>query len=115
MPPTTPPDGFRCDVIPDRDRVVVRPVGEIDLATVPFVEEPLAELEAAGFTELILDLRRTTFLDSTGVRLLVRQTESARRNGHDFGVVAEDGPVMRVLELTGLKGRIPFTRGRAIA
>jgi anti-sigma B factor antagonist len=107
-------DGFRCHVVPDRERVIVRPVGELDIATVGDVEAPLAELEDAGFAEVLLDLRETTFLDSTGVHLLVRHAHAARENGHRFGIVAQDGPVLRVLELTGLLREIPLVDPPAV-
>jgi len=38
---------FRCEVEPDRAAVRVRPIGELDLATVPLVEAQLAELSAS--------------------------------------------------------------------
>jgi anti-anti-sigma factor len=62
---------FRCEVAPHRDEVLVRPVGELDLATVPMVDEQLSELSSAGFTRLVLDLRSVRFLDSTGLRMLL--------------------------------------------
>ena len=40
---------FRCEVDPDRESVIVRPVGALDLATVPIVDAQLAELVAAAF------------------------------------------------------------------
>jgi anti-anti-sigma factor len=47
--------------------VVVR--GEIDLATVGMIEDELASL---GGRPVVLDLSGVTFLDSTGVALLIR-------------------------------------------
>ena len=40
---------FRCEVDPHRASVFVRPVGELDLATVPIVDAQLSEL--AGVSE----------------------------------------------------------------
>ena len=62
---------FRCEVEPDRATVRVRPVGELDLETVPLVDAELAELWSVGFTRLVVDLRSVTFLDSTGLRMLL--------------------------------------------
>jgi anti-sigma B factor antagonist len=94
--------GFRCDIAPDGDSVVVRPVGELDLATVEYVEGPLRELAASGFRDLVLDLRGLTFLDSTGIALLVRWHRLASQDGIAFGVVPGDERVHRPLELTGI-------------
>jgi anti-anti-sigma factor len=62
---------FRCEVHPARDAVQVRPVGELDLATVPIVDAELADLWAVGFSSLVLDLREVCFLDSNGPTLPV--------------------------------------------
>jgi anti-anti-sigma factor len=94
--------GFRCDIEPDRDRVVVRPVGELDLATVEQVEGPLGELCSAGFRDLVLDLRSLTFLDSTGIALIVRWQRLAADDDLQFSVVMGDERVRRPLELTGV-------------
>ncbi len=69
---------FHCDVEPHRETVRVRPVGELDLATVAVVEERLSELRGAGFTDLTLDLREVRFLDSTGLRMIVLWDARAR-------------------------------------
>jgi ABC-type transporter Mla MlaB component len=41
---------FRCELEPERDRVRVRPIGEIDMGTVPVLEAHLAQIKAAGFS-----------------------------------------------------------------
>ena len=72
---------FSCEVDPHRESVFVRPVGELDLATAPIVDAQLCELVEAGFTSVVLDLRKLRFLDSTGLRLLlVRQRPYGRPN-----------------------------------
>jgi hypothetical protein len=52
---------FRCDVEPTRAAAQVRPVGELDHATVPIVDAELADLWAVGFPSLVLDLREVCF------------------------------------------------------
>lgn len=44
-----------------------------DLATVAEVEREFSELRAAGVTDVVLDLRRVTFIDSSGLALLLEQ------------------------------------------
>ncbi|HEU4974560.1 MAG TPA: STAS domain-containing protein [Baekduia sp.] len=105
--PTSRDDGFRCDVHPDRDVVVVRPVGELDLATADHVDATLADLRAAGFPELVLDLRDVTFLDSSGVRLLVSWTRRAVEDGFRFAHVPGPEAVQQVLRMTGVDGYVP--------
>jgi anti-sigma B factor antagonist len=92
---------FRVDVVPNRHEVRVCPVGELDLATVPSVEEQLAELWSAGFTRLVLDLRDVCFLDSTGIRMLLSWQKRSSADGVLFSVIPGPPVVQRVLELTG--------------
>ena len=99
---------FRCDIEPDRERVVVRPVGEVDLATSERVHVALRELREAGFTRIVIDLRRVTFLDSSGLRVLISWAQGAESDGYDLGIVPHSPPVMRLLELTGAMERLPL-------
>jgi anti-anti-sigma factor len=98
------PQGLRCHVEPDRERVVVRAVGVVDLATVAVLDGPLNELRASGFTQIAIDLREVTFMDSTGLQLLVRWRRQSHAEGFDLQIeVDPEGPVARVVELTGLQ------------
>ncbi|MCW2954535.1 MAG: hypothetical protein JWQ48_3705 [Conexibacter sp.] len=100
---------FSIESRPDRSRIAVALAGELDLATVDAVEAEIRDLRAAGFSEIVLDLRALVFIDSTGLRLLLRWDEAARRDGFSFAIVDGVGPVRRLLEVTGLTER--FTRG----
>ena len=90
---------FRVDVHPERDIVRVAAVGELDLATVAQLQAQIRELRDAGFTHLVLDLRQLTFMDSSGVSLILDEDRSARRNGHDFFIINGTPAIERVLQL----------------
>lgn len=96
---------FSVEIRPDRQRVFVVPRGELDLATAPAVEAEIEELVARGFDAIVVDLRAVTFVDSSGVHLLLRQ--SARP---DVRLTVIDGPkpVRRVFELAGVRDALPF-------
>ena len=96
---------FGLDVVPDRERILVVPHGEIDLATVDQIRSRLVELEGAGFEQIVLDLRHVTFLDSTGLRLIL---EEVRNDRLGFAVIAGDYAIQRVFEISGLLDVIPF-------
>ena len=106
---------FRCDVDPDRASVIVRPVGELDLATVPIVDAHLAELEEAGFKSLVLDLRGVRFLDSSGLRLVLSWDARARADGVDLSLVPGPPAVQRVFEVAGVEALLTFSRPAGIA
>jgi anti-sigma B factor antagonist len=103
-----PPPPLRVDVWPEGDVVHVCPAGEIDLDTVSQVRDRLDELRAAGFKRLILDLRAVTFLDSTGIRLVLETGASARADGFEFGLIEGPAKVQRAFEITGLRSALPF-------
>jgi anti-sigma B factor antagonist len=99
---------FHVDVKPDRDIVHVRPQGDVDLASVGEIRERFEDLTALGFGRLVLDLRGVTFLDSTGIRLVLELSASSRADGWEFGVVEGSAGVQRVFELTGIRPLVPF-------
>ncbi len=76
----------------------VEPVGELDLATAPQLEEAL-EAARASARLVVLDLRRLTFLDSTGVHLVIDAGTRARRSGRRLVVIRGTGQVQILFAL----------------
>ncbi len=99
---------FRCDVRPERRVVVVKPVGELDIATEPLLEAQLRELHDVSVDHLVVDLRGLEFMDSTGLALLLRWTLSAEETGSRFSVIPGSPAVHRVLEISGVNARLHF-------
>ncbi|HZE06522.1 MAG TPA: STAS domain-containing protein [Solirubrobacteraceae bacterium] len=94
---------FEVNVIPDRERVVVAPAGEIDLATAPRMQQDVVELLERGFTRVVVDLRRVEFLDSQGIRALVLAHNRAHELGATMPVVLGNADAARrALELSGV-------------
>jgi anti-sigma B factor antagonist len=87
---------------------VVELAGELDLASVARAEADLtrAEREGAG---LVLDLRALEFIDSTGLRLVVRAAGRLHERGGRLVVARGPRAVHRVFELAGLDGRLEMT------
>lgn len=84
----------------------MRPTGDLDLDTVHRVEAVLAGLRDEGCVHLILDLRDLTFLDSTGLRLVIRWHTAADDKGFAFAIVPGPEVVQRVFRLTGIEGHL---------
>jgi len=101
-----PPAALRIDVRPDRDRVFVRPVGEVDLETAPAVHSVAVELVEKGFARVVIDLSEVTFLDSTGVRLLLSTHRRACELGIGLSVIPGGPKTLRVLEVCGALDRL---------
>lgn len=93
---------FTCNVTPERDHVIVAPRGDLDMATVGAVERELRRLRDTGFDRIVLDLRGLTFMDSTGLRLVIRWDTAAREDGFRFAIVPGADVVQRVFSLTGM-------------
>jgi anti-anti-sigma factor len=97
-----PPEPFRCESGHDGDRWWVRPVGELDLDTAPLLDQELGAARAAGAADVVLDMRALTFMDSTGLRLVIRWDTAAREEGFEFAIVPGIDLVQRVFRLTGM-------------
>jgi anti-sigma B factor antagonist len=109
MPDRPPlPEPFRCDVVPEPGAARVVLVGELDMATGQILERTVEELVAAGTERVTVDLRRLAFMDSSGLRLLLRWDERARRQGTELLLIAGPPAVQRVFETTRLLERLHF-------
>lgn len=99
---------MRVDVeIGPEGRGVVTPHGEIDLAGAPRLREALSDALAGGHTHLVLDLREVTFIDSTGLGLLVGAGKKAYGLGGSLTLVCDNPRVLRLLAVTGIDKTLP--------
>ena len=76
--------------------------GEFDLSSAALVEDVLKELERGKPDLLVLDLRELTFMDSTGLRVMVSADARARDDSRRLAIVQGPEPVHRVFRITGL-------------
>jgi anti-sigma B factor antagonist len=97
-----PPDSFRCEKGRDGDAWWIRPIGELDLDTAPQLEAELEAVRSDGAGRLVLDMRALTFMDSTGLRLVIRWDTAAKADGFEFAIVPGVEVVQRVFRLTGM-------------
>lgn len=83
-------------------------IGELDLATADPVQAELERVEATDAAAIVLDLSDLTFMDSTGVRLLVNAQSRSRADSNRLTLLRGRAAVQRVLELTGVDALLPF-------
>jgi anti-anti-sigma factor len=81
--------------------------GEIDLATVPTLEEAIDQALEPRPSALVIDLSDVDFLASAGLQTLVNTHERVATSGH-FAVVAEGSATSRPIQLTGLDEIFPL-------
>ena len=90
----------------ERETVVVALEGEIDLSAAPDAERRIAQAEAREPGRLVIDLREVTFMDSSGLRVLLTAHRRADQAGRGFALVKGGEAVERLLDVTGLTGRL---------
>ena len=76
--------------------------GELDIADVPRLEQELDAAVADSAGAFLIDLTELDFLDSSGIRLLLRARALLGRADRAFALICPHGPVLRAIELTGV-------------
>ncbi len=96
---------FDCTIERQGDTIRVAPEGDIDAANAPLLREVLRQVLETGDTGHVdVDMRDVTFLDSSGLGMLVAAHRAATTKGRTL-MMSEAGPVVRmVLEVTHLDG-----------
>ena len=82
--------------------LIFRLRGSLDLATSPTVRAALLEAAGEGKHEIIVDLTHVEFIDSTGLGALIGGHRRALENGGGVRLVIQEGPIERLLNITGL-------------
>jgi anti-sigma B factor antagonist len=76
--------------------------GELDAASAPALRERLAEIATRGNGPLVIDLTRLSFIDSTGLSVLLNAKRRLSRRDRGFAIVCPPGHVHRILEMMQL-------------
>ena len=91
------------------EAATVRIHGDLDMSGMLRLEQELTRLiERDRVRELTLDLREVTFIDSTGLGLIINTDQSARQEGFALRLVRGPREVHRVFEMVGLADVLPF-------
>lgn len=90
------------------DDGVVVAAGEIDMVAGPQLEELVLPLERPG--PVVIDVSAVTFLDSSGLRTLLKIARAASERGDEVVLRAPSPEVDRLLELTGTREQFSYAR-----
>ena len=122
VPPATGgPDHARSsppfDMVVEKDGAVqfVRLSGEFDMLYERRFDQVIREHPLDGIAKVILDLSNVTFIDSTGLRSILRYWSNVRRRGFELAIVPGPPQVQRVLAATGVDKVLPSVEARASA
>lgn len=100
----------------DPETLVLTVVGELDAAAAPQALRALEEGVASGAQLLVVDLTDMSFMDSTGLGvLLFAWSEMGRRDGRLVIVLPVDAHARRSLNLRGVTDRLSIAASRAEA
>lgn len=84
------------------DETVIRAEGEVDLMTAPKLAGVLDRALRTQTGDVVVDLRDATFLDSTGLHVLLNAQRRLTRRSRQLRVFCTPGPVLHVIELARL-------------
>jgi anti-sigma B factor antagonist len=79
----------------------VRLSGEVDTAVAAPIQQALAGLVRDGHTRLLIDLTEVSFIDSTGLGILLHTLRKLRRCGGRLAVACPDPMMRQLFELVG--------------
>lgn len=96
------PDAFAITESLESHAIRLQISGELDLAVSGRLQDHIDSVARAGET-VVLDLSELTFVDSSGVNVLVTAFKQARRDGWELRVERRmTRPVERVITMMGL-------------
>jgi anti-sigma B factor antagonist len=74
--------------------------GELDLYGAPRFDDELVRAEGEKWPELVIDLCRLEFMDSSGLRLILRADTRAKQEGRRVRLFHAGGTIGRILHIT---------------
>ena len=83
----------------EAEKLTVSPEGRLDTATALEFEKALSEL-LNGVSDLILDMKKVTYVSSAGLRVLLKLQKIMFNQGK-MKLIGVNDTVMEVLEITG--------------
>lgn len=81
--------------------------GEVDLYTSSQLRDAILRLTEEGENRIVIDLTNVSFMDSSGLGILVAALKRARERGGEVALVFGEGSVQKILGITGLDKVFP--------
>ena len=97
------------------DFTVVEVGGEIDVYTAPKLRECLVDLVNSGRHNLVVDMEKVEFLDSTGLGVLVGGLKRVRAHDGSLRLVCTQERILKIFRITGLTKVFPIHDSVALA
>ena len=84
------------------ERTVIAVGGEVDVYTAPMLRDKISDLVSAGDINLIVDMEKVEFLDSTGLGVLVGGLKKVRADGGSIQLICNQERLLKIFRITGL-------------
>jgi anti-sigma B factor antagonist len=81
---------------------LVAVTGELDIYTAPDLRDAISGVMSAGVHDVVVDLTRVEFLDSTGLGVLVAALKRIGANGGSLQLVFAQERLFKLFSITGL-------------
>ncbi|MDO8588113.1 MAG: STAS domain-containing protein [Armatimonadota bacterium] len=76
--------------------------GEVDVYTAPQLKQQMISLLEQGHTEMVVDLTKVEYLDSTALGVLIGGLKRVRERDGNLPLICPSARIRRVFEITGL-------------
>jgi anti-sigma B factor antagonist len=90
------------------DTAVLRLRGVLAAECAEAFEGVQKEIDYGSTARLIVDISGLTFIDSSGLQMILSTDQRCRQDGVDFALIPGTGQVNRALELAGLHEHLTF-------
>lgn len=87
-------------------KALIRPVGDLDLSSAQDLAEAIEAALDADNTEIEVDLSGVSFVDSTGLRILIEATTKAEQRSARLSLTKSGDQFRRLVELTRTAGTL---------
>ncbi len=83
-------------------RTIIEVGGEIDVYTAPRLRDKITELVSDGSYDLVVDMEKVDFLDSTGLGVLVGGLKKVRAHNGSMRLICNQERLLKIFRITGL-------------
>ncbi|MGI8801090.1 MAG: STAS domain-containing protein [Solirubrobacteraceae bacterium] len=102
------PPSFDIETVQTNGTLRLVLVGELDIATAPLLEAAVEQAEETDGLAILLDLTRVPFIDSSGLRALLRASSRSSNDGGRLRISNPSPQARRLFELSGAAERLPL-------
>ena len=99
----------------DEHTLIITPRGEVDVLTAPQLGRRLIGLVDAGKTLMVVDLSKVTFMDSTGLGVLLDALRQITSRHGRMALVCPTERILRPFQVSGLVSYLPIFPTREAA